>query len=97
MHFRAVDFMLWSENAGFAHWIKGSTRVFPIVETVHIIGFAGLLSTILVVDLRLLGFGMRRQLLTERGALKQGSSSRSSERIATPETQDAYTAVEIYA
>ena len=61
MHFRAVDFFLWCEDTGFAHWIKGSKWVFPIVETLHIIGLTVLLGTVIVVDLRLLGFGMRRQ------------------------------------
>ena len=37
------------------------------------------------------------QTLTERGELKQGSSSRNSEKIATPESHYTYTAVEIYA
>lgn len=61
MHYRTVDFFLWCENTWFARWIKGARWVFPVTETVHIIGLAVLLGTILVVDLRLLGWGMRRQ------------------------------------
>jgi hypothetical protein len=34
---------------------------FPVCEVLHIIGFAMLIGTITVVDLRLLGLGMRRQ------------------------------------
>jgi hypothetical protein len=34
---------------------------FPVTEILHIIGFAILIGTIMIVDLRLLGVGMRRQ------------------------------------
>ncbi|MEI9812520.1 MAG: hypothetical protein WDO18_07500 [Acidobacteriota bacterium] len=34
---------------------------FPVCEVLHIIGFAILIGTIMIVDLRLLGLGMRRQ------------------------------------
>ena len=34
---------------------------FPVTEILHIIGFIILIGTIMIVDLRLLGVGMRRQ------------------------------------
>ncbi len=34
---------------------------FPVTEILHIIGFVILIGTIMIVDLRLLGVGMRRQ------------------------------------
>lgn len=34
---------------------------FPVCEVLHIIGFVLLIGTIMIVDLRLLGLGMRRQ------------------------------------
>jgi hypothetical protein len=34
---------------------------FPVTEVVHIVGFAVLIGTIAIVDLRLLGLGMKRQ------------------------------------
>ncbi len=34
---------------------------FPVCEVVHIVGFAMLIGTIAIVDLRLLGLGMKRQ------------------------------------
>lgn len=61
MHFRAVSFFIWCENTQLALWIKGTTWVFAIIETIHIIGLALLLGTMLIVDLRLLGVGMRKQ------------------------------------
>ena len=38
---------------------------FPVCEVLHIIGFAMLIGTIFMVDLRLLGLGMRRQTAAE--------------------------------
>ncbi|MEP6960631.1 MAG: DUF6644 family protein [Acidobacteriota bacterium] len=34
---------------------------FPVTEVFHILGFALLIGTIMLVDLRLLGFGLKRQ------------------------------------
>lgn len=38
---------------------------FPVCEIVHIIGFAMLIGTITIVDLRLLGVGMKKQTAAE--------------------------------
>jgi hypothetical protein len=38
---------------------------FPVCEVVHIVGFAILIGTITIVDLRLLGLGMKRQTAAE--------------------------------
>ena len=38
---------------------------FPVCEVLHIVGFAMLIGTITIVDLRLLGVGMRRQTAAE--------------------------------
>jgi hypothetical protein len=35
---------------------------FPLLEIIHIVGFAIAVSTIFMVDLRLIGIGLRRQL-----------------------------------
>lgn len=50
----------WCERSLLGHAIKYSKWDFAILETFHIIGIAVLLGSILVVDLRLLGFSMRR-------------------------------------
>jgi len=50
----------WCENSLLGHWIKYSKWDFAIIETFHIIGITVLLGSTLVVDLRLLGFGLRR-------------------------------------
>ncbi len=41
--------------------IRESVWVFPILDDLHCVGIILLAGTIVVVDLRLLGFGMRRQ------------------------------------
>jgi hypothetical protein len=43
--------------------MNGPEWAFPVVESSHFIGFAFLIGTIAIVDLRLLGLGMRRQPL----------------------------------
>jgi len=45
----------WSRALASAEW------VFPIVQSLHFIGFALLIGTIAVVDLRLLGLAMLKQ------------------------------------
>ena len=45
------------EASGVAHWMREARWAYPAVETVHIIGLALLFGTIVIVDLRLLGFG----------------------------------------
>lgn len=38
---------------------------FPLLEIIHIVGFAIAIGTIFMVDLRLIGIGMRRQLSSQ--------------------------------
>lgn len=51
----------------FAGWdpaeyiLNTNEWAFPVCEVLHVIGFALLIGTIMIVDLRLLGLGMRRQ------------------------------------
>jgi hypothetical protein len=49
----------WSQAMAAAEW------VFPIVQSMHFIGFALLIGTIAMTDLRLLGAGLRRQNASE--------------------------------
>lgn len=47
------------------YWLNTNEWSFPVCEVLHIIGFALLIGTIMIVDLRLLGVGMRRQTSAE--------------------------------
>ena len=57
----------------WAQWLQATpTRAaireslwFPIIETVHVLGIAFVLGTVGILDLRLLGFGMRRQPVSQ--------------------------------
>jgi hypothetical protein len=45
----------------FQNPLNESPLTFPILECIHILGFAVTVGTIALVDFRLLGFGLRRQ------------------------------------
>lgn len=51
----------WIENSGLGEAIRESKWLFPVIESVHLLGLAVIGGAVLVVDLRLMGFGMRRQ------------------------------------
>jgi hypothetical protein len=42
--------------------LNSSPLVFPVLECFHIVGFALSVGTIAIVDFRMLGFGMRREV-----------------------------------
>ena len=54
----------WLDGSWIGTTIRMSTYLFPAVEVLHLIGLVLLLGTVIVVDLRLLGFGLRRQSVT---------------------------------
>lgn len=45
------------ESSGFGEWMRSSALAYPVANVVHLLGFALLLSPIVMLDLRLLGFG----------------------------------------
>ncbi len=62
------SFLRWLVNSPWSHWINRYEWVFPVIQSVHFIGFALSIGTIAMIDLRLLGFGMRQQTPTELAA-----------------------------
>src|ERR1700691_5972483 len=50
----------WLQQTPISISIRESTWVFPILDVVHCVGIILVAGTIVIVDLRLLGFGMRR-------------------------------------
>ena len=56
-----TDLLRWLVNSPWSRAINSHEWVFPAVQSLHFIGFALSIGTIAIVDLRLLGFGMRRQ------------------------------------
>ena len=48
-------------DSGVAEWMRHSLKAMPIIEAAHVLAIATVFGTILIVDLRLLGFaGMQR-------------------------------------
>jgi hypothetical protein len=69
VRFIPASFFTWCEATSIGHAIRQATWGFAVIETFHIMTLAVFLGTIVVVDMRLLGFGLRRrsaaQLATE--------------------------------
>jgi hypothetical protein len=52
------------EGSGLATTIRNSLYLFPLIESVHVIGLTMVFGTILVIDLRLLGLASTRRPFT---------------------------------
>lgn len=55
----------WLTTSPWARAMNGPEWAFPVVQSLHFIGFALSIGTIAIVDFRLLGFGMTRQTASE--------------------------------
>src|SRR5579863_2166248 len=64
-HLIPPHFFDWCEACLLGNTIKNSQWDFAILETFHIIGIAVLLGATLIVNLRLLGFGLRSRTASE--------------------------------
>ena len=60
-----LAFFEWSENTALGTAIRNSIWAFPVIEAVHLLGLSLLGGAILVVDLRLLGVGLRNQRIVD--------------------------------
>ena len=56
-----LPFFEWCEATAIGHAIKDSAWLFPVIEAVHLLGLSVLGGSLLVLDLRMLGVGLRRQ------------------------------------
>lgn len=54
------EFAQWSEATGLGKMIRNSQYAFPIVEFFHLTALAIIGGAVLVVDLRLLGLGLKK-------------------------------------
>jgi hypothetical protein len=55
----------WIEKTPIAAVMRNSSWLFDITETTHTLGIVLVAGTIMLVDLRLLGFGLRREPVSE--------------------------------
>jgi hypothetical protein len=60
-----LAFFNWCENSSLGEAIRSSRWLFPAIESFHLLGLAVIGGSVLVVNLRLLGFGMERQPVAE--------------------------------
>ena len=60
-----LPFFEWCENVGVGQAIRISDWLFPVIEGFHLLGLCVIGGAILVVDMRLLGLGLRRQPIAE--------------------------------
>src|SRR4051812_45040193 len=63
-----LDLFKWFDATWISRVIRDSTYIFPVVEVLHLFGLTLLLGTVTVISMRMLGFGMRRQSVSEVAA-----------------------------
>lgn len=56
-----LAFFNWCYTTPLAETIRDSTFLFPVIEAVHLLGFGLTLGAVLVIELRLLGVGIKEQ------------------------------------
>ena len=60
-----LPFFQWCEATAFGTAIRESTWAFAAIESVHLLALSVIGGAVLVVDLRLLGWGLRHQRLRD--------------------------------
>ena len=56
-----LEFCRWLQYSAPLHSMRESPWFFPVIATIHLMGLALIGGSVLVVDLRLLGLGLRSQ------------------------------------
>jgi hypothetical protein len=56
-----LDFCKWLQYSPLLAAMRDSSWVFPVIASIHLMGLALIGGAVLMVDLRLLGFGLSRQ------------------------------------
>ncbi len=54
-----LPFFTWCEHSRIGQTIQGSVWLFPVIESIHLVGLGVIAGAVLVVDMRLLGIGLR--------------------------------------
>jgi hypothetical protein len=54
-----LPYFEWIEGSSIGNAVRQSLWLFPVIEAVHLLGLCVLGGTVLIVDLRLLGVGLR--------------------------------------
>lgn len=56
-----LELCKWLDQTAVGAAVRQSLWLFPAIETLHLLGMAALVGTVAVLDLRLLGWAMRRE------------------------------------
>ena len=59
MDYNLLPFFEWCEASWIGNAIRQSLWLFPVIEAVHLLGLCVLGGAVLMVDLRMLGAGLR--------------------------------------
>ena len=54
-----LSFFQWCEATALGQIVRDSQWLFPAIESIHLVALAAIGGAVLVLDLRMLGFGMR--------------------------------------
>src|ERR1041384_5356265 len=54
-------FFEWNDKSWMGKAIAGTIWAFPVIETIHILALTMMFGAIVIIDLRMLGLGMRKQ------------------------------------
>jgi hypothetical protein len=57
-------FFEWSDKVWLGQAIAGTIWAFPVIETIHILALTMMFGAIVIIDLRMLGLGMKKQPVT---------------------------------
>jgi hypothetical protein len=60
-----LPYFQWFETTTLGETIKSTSWAFAVIESVHLLGLAVIGGAVLMLDLRLLGFGLRRQAIPD--------------------------------
>jgi hypothetical protein len=54
-------FFVWNDKTWIGQAISGTIWAFPVIETIHILALTMMFGAIVIIDLRMLGLGMKKQ------------------------------------
>jgi hypothetical protein len=60
-----LPYFEWIEATSLGNAIRQSAWLFPVIEAVHLLGLCVLGGAVLIVDLRMLGLGLRSQRIAQ--------------------------------
>ena len=60
-----LPFFQWAEATTLGEMIRTSTWAFAVIESFHLLALSVIGGAVLIVDLRLLGFGLRKQPIAD--------------------------------